>query len=193
MNADHSIVARFNLAMLALNRGHDILAVNIFKELVELRPDFIEAHFALGVAYGKRENFEEMVEAFTHAIRLDRAAVRRLVPVMVTSAQQPSDNDLADPEVSGTPMEGFLRELDEGHALIALAAEDLRRERDLAAIRALERSLSIAYPYELGMIVITIAYLLVKAAVQGGVAEVGENSVLKEVEPQLAACLFDSQ
>jgi tetratricopeptide (TPR) repeat protein len=191
MKEEPSIAARFNLAMTALNSGRESLAITLFKDLIELRPDFIEAYVAMGVAHGKLDDFEEMVEAFMQAVRLDRAAVRRQVHVMVTSAQRPPDNETTYPNASGT-MEEFLRELDEAQTLVRRAAEDLKRGRDLAAVQASERSLSIAYPYQLGMIVITIAYLVVEAAVKGAAAQIGERSVLKEVEPRLAACLFGS-
>jgi tetratricopeptide (TPR) repeat protein len=192
MKEDLAIAARFNLAMTALNTGRDTLAINIFKDLIELRPGFIEAHIAVGVGYGKLENFKGMVEAFTQAIRIDRAAVRKLVHAMVTSALRLPDEEINALDKSAQ-MEEFLRELDKPRVLIARAAEDLMEERDLAAIRALERSLTLAYPYQLGMIVITIAYLIVESMVKGAAAQVGEKSVLKEVEPQLAACLFGSQ
>jgi hypothetical protein len=192
MKEDLAIAARFNLAMTALNTGRDTLAINIFKDLVEIKPGFIEAYIAMGVGHGKLDNFEGMVEAFIQAIQVDRAAVRKLVHVMVTSAQRPPDEETTYPDESDL-VEEFLRELDEPRVLVAQAAEDLMAERDLAAIRALERSLTLAYPYQLGMIVITIAYLIVESVVKGGVAQVGEKSVLKEVEPQLATCLFGSR
>lgn len=192
MKEDLTIAARFNLAMTALNTGRDTLAVNIFKDLIELRPGFIEAYIAMGVGHGKLENFKEMVEAFTQAIRIDRAAVRKLVHVMVMSALRPPDEEINALDESGQ-MEEFLRELNEPCVLVAQAAQDLMDERDLAAIRALERSLTLAYPYQLGMIVISIAYLIVESMVKGAAAQVGEKSVLKEVESQLAACLFGSR
>lgn len=192
MKEDLAIAARFNLAMTALNTGRDTLAINIFKDLIRLRPNFIEAYIAMGVGHGKLENFKGMVEAFMQAIRIDRTAVRKLVHVMVTSAQQPPDEEITYPDKTSQIKE-FLRALDEPQVLVAQAAEDLMEERDLAAIRALERSLTLAYPYQLGMIVITIAYLIVESVVKGGVAQVGEKSVLKEVEPHLATCLFGSR
>jgi hypothetical protein len=192
MKEDLTIAARFNLAMTALNTGRDTLAINIFKDLVELRPGFIEAYIAMGVGHGKLENFKGMVETFIEAIRIDRTAVRKLVHVMVTSALRPPDAETTYPDETGR-MQEFLRALDEPQVLVAQAAQDLMEERDLAAIRALERSLTLAYPYQLGMIVITIAYLIVESIVKGATAQVGEKSVLKEVEPQLAACLFGSR
>lgn len=192
MKEDLAIAARFNLAMTALNTGRDTLAINIFKDLIELKPSFIEAYIAMGVGHGKLENFKEMVEVFTQAIRIDRTAVRKLVHVMVTSTLRPPDEEITDLSESGQ-MQEFLRELNKPRVLIAQAAEDLKEERDLAAIRALERLLTLAYPYQLGMIVITIAYLIVESMVKDAAAQVGEKSVLKEVEPQLAACLFGSR
>jgi tetratricopeptide (TPR) repeat protein len=192
MKEDLAIAARFNLAMTALNTGRDTLAINIFKDLIELRPGFIEAYVAMGVGHGKLDDFKGMVEAFTQAIRTDQAAVRKLAHVMVTSALRPPDEETTYPDESGQTEE-FLRALDEPQALVAQAAEDLKEGRDLAAIRALEHSLTLAYPYQLGMIVITIAYLIVESMVKGAAAQVGEKSVLKEVEPQLAACLFGAR
>jgi tetratricopeptide (TPR) repeat protein len=192
MKEDLAIASRFNLAMTALNSGDDMLAINIFKDLVELRPDFIAAYLGMGIAHGKSDDFKEMVEAFMQAVRLDRRAVRRQVQVMVTSAQRPPEEEITYPDVDGK-MEELLRELDEARALVGSAAKDLLEGRDLAAIRALERSLTLAYPYQLGMIVITIAYLIVESMVKGAAAQIGEKSVLKEVEPQLAACLFGSK
>jgi tetratricopeptide (TPR) repeat protein len=189
MKEDLAIAARFNLGMTALNTGRDTLAINIFKDLVELRPGFIEAYVAMGVGHGKLDDFKGMVEAFTQAIRSDRAAVRKLVHVMVTSAQRPPDEEITYPDVDGK-MEELLHELDEARTLVGQASKDLMEERDLAAIRALERSLTLTYPYQLGMIVITIAYLIVESIVKGAAVQVGEKSVLKKVEPQLAACLF---
>jgi tetratricopeptide (TPR) repeat protein len=192
MKEDLTIAARFNLAMTALNSGDGTLAINIFKDLVELRPDFVEAYLGMGVAHGKSDDFKEMVETFMQAVRLDRRAVRRQVQVMVTSAQRPPEEEIPYPDVDGK-MEELLRELDEARALVGSAAKDLLAGRDLAAIRALERSLTLAYPYQLGMIVITIAYLIVESIVKGSATQIGEKSVLKEVEPQLAACLFGSE
>jgi tetratricopeptide (TPR) repeat protein len=189
MKVEPSLAARFNLAMTALNSGRESLAIGIFKDLIELRPGFTEAYLAMGVAHGKLDDFEEMVETFMQAIRLDRAAVRRQVHVMVSNTQRLPDDEITYADVSGQMVE-FVRELDEARALVGRAAEDLLRGRDLAAIKALERSLSIAYPYQLGMIVMTIAYLLIETMVPGGAAQVGEKSVLKEIEPRLATHLF---
>ena len=60
----------YGLGTLEAFRGDNKKAIEHFKRATELSPDFVEAHYNLGVAHKNEFNVPEMVDAFRNVIRI---------------------------------------------------------------------------------------------------------------------------
>jgi tetratricopeptide (TPR) repeat protein len=71
--ANPEAVAKYRLAESLLQQGKAGEAAEALKAAIQLQPDFIEAHFALGVILARngRENYGAAIDHFLEVIRLD--------------------------------------------------------------------------------------------------------------------------
>ena len=53
------------------NLGLHKEAIEAYKEAIRVDPDFLEAHFNLGISYGELNLNKEAVEAYKQVIRID--------------------------------------------------------------------------------------------------------------------------
>lgn len=183
------VLARLGAA--AIDCGQDERAVTFFMDALRLRPDMVDAYVGLGTAHFRMDEFRESVEAFRRAVRINPKVVRGIMRGLVRNSRAETGPPV---DYSNMPakMAEHLRRLDEADALIQLGAEHLWTGQDRAAIEALEYSLSITYPNEMGAVVLIAAYLLLQTNSSEPNLQLCENSVLKEVEPELAAALSES-
>jgi tetratricopeptide (TPR) repeat protein len=183
-----TVLARLGVA--AIDCGQDDRAVVFFRDALSLRPDMVDAYVGLGTAHFRMDEFAESVKAFRAAVRLNPNAVRGVMRGLVRNSQPEAGPPASYPNMP-TKMAEHLRRLDEAEALIRLAAAHLWGGQDRAAVTALEYSIAITYPDETAAVLLIAAYLLLQSRSAGIAIELGEGSVLKEVEPELAAALFN--
>lgn len=184
-------VAFLNLGMMALHSGHDAEAVRSFRRALEVRTDMVEAYIGLGLAYGRMDEHVKMIKAFRKSIEISPAAVRRWAK---SSIPDPHHWLSLSPEfthITGKMAE-FLHSLDEADALTRLAAAHIANCMDEAAITALEYCLKLVQDYEAAIILLSIAYLLIKAKDEEKLVQASKSSMLKKVAPNLAKILFSS-
>lgn len=177
------------LGAAAVNSGHDERAVAYYREALSLQPDMVDAYVGLATAHFRMDEFAEAVEAFRTAIRIDPKAIRAITRGLVQNSQ-PETTQLIGYKNIPPKLAEHLRRLDEAEALIRLAAEHLWNGQDRAAVQTLEYSIEITYPNETAAIILIAAYLLLRSHSPESATQLGESSVLREVEPELAAALF---
>jgi tetratricopeptide (TPR) repeat protein len=186
---DAIVLARLGAA--AIDCGQDERAVTFFRDALRLRPDMVDAYVGLATAHFRMDEFRESVEAFRRAVRINPRVVRGAMRGLVRNSW-PEPGPPLDYSSVPAKMAEHLRRLDEADALIRLGAEHLWNGQDRAAVEALEYSLAITYPNEMGAVVLIAAYLLLQTGSSEQNLRLREGSVLKEVEPELAAALFES-
>lgn len=64
--------ARLALGVMLHYVGKDGCAAEVYRAGLSYDPGLVEAHVALGFAYGRLTEYEEMIGAFAEAVRLDR-------------------------------------------------------------------------------------------------------------------------
>lgn len=64
--------ARLALGVMLHYVGKDGCAAEVYRAGLSYDPGLVEAHVALGFAYGRLVQYEEMIGAFAEAVRLDR-------------------------------------------------------------------------------------------------------------------------
>lgn len=64
--------ARLALGVMLQYVGKDGCAAEVYRAGLSYDPGLVEAHVALGFAYGRLVKYEEMIGAFAEAVRLDR-------------------------------------------------------------------------------------------------------------------------
>lgn len=69
--ADDLVAARYNLALVLVERGHVEQALPLLAELVELRPGAKDIRFAQGHAFFQAARFDEAVTAFDATLAID--------------------------------------------------------------------------------------------------------------------------
>ena len=71
--AKHAAVAKYRLAESLLQQGKAGEAAEALNAAIQLQPDFVEAHFVLGVLLARqgRENYGGAVDQFLAVLRLD--------------------------------------------------------------------------------------------------------------------------
>lgn len=176
------------LGAMAVNSGHDDQAARYFREALDLRPDLVEAHFGLGTALFRMDNFAGSVRAFRRAVLINPTTVRRIVCGLIENSRPeplPTDRTRFTGEVAD-----LLNQFDEVEDLVRVAAKHLHGGEDVEAAVAFERSLGVSYPHELAAVALITAYLLLQKSSPEIIKRLGERSVLREVEPTLAAALF---
>lgn len=182
-----TVLARLGAA--AIDCGQDDRAVNFFKDALSLRPDMVDAYVGLGTAHFRMDEFAEAVEALRAAVCINPNAVRGVMRGLVRNSQPEPEPPSPYSDMPAKLAE-HLRRLDEAEALIRLAAAHLWNGQDRAAVTALEYSIAITYPNETAAVLLIAAYLLLQSHSPEKAIQLGEGSVLKEVEPELAAALF---
>lgn len=183
------VLARLGAA--AIDCGQDEQAVTFFRDALRLRPDMVDAYVGLGTAHFRIDEFRESVEAFRRAVRINPRVVRGIMRGLVRNSR-PEAGPPVDYSNVPAKMVEHLRRLNEADALIRLGAEHLWTGQDKAAVEALEYSLAITYPNEMGAVVLIAAYILLQTHSSEPNLRLCENSVLKEIEPELAAALVES-
>jgi tetratricopeptide (TPR) repeat protein len=61
----------FRLGKVFLNRNFTEEAINNFKRVIELKPDFVRGHIKLGLSYFKKDAYIEAIKAFLQAHKLN--------------------------------------------------------------------------------------------------------------------------
>jgi tetratricopeptide (TPR) repeat protein len=193
MRDEREARARFLLGRLLADIYQDECAAGLLRDAIHYMPEMTAAHIELGFVYCRLERYEEMLEAFHEAIRLDERAVRAAVrdePAELEVTRRVLYPERAWPlyavESRLAAVPGYVRET---AALVDLARENIEVGRDKEAVAAVEAALRLDGTYQYAAALLSLAYLLIGE--KGGVAEKeGEGSVLWEAEPALAELLF---
>lgn len=193
MRDEREARARFLLGRLLADIYHDECAAELLRDAIHYMPEMAEARVELGFVYCRLERYEEMLEEFHKAIRLDERAVRAAVrdePAelevirRMLYPERPSRASAGGSRAAAVP--GYIRET---AALVELTWENIEAGRDKEAVAAVEAALRLDGTYQYAAALLSLAYLLIGEG--GGVVEKeGEGSVLWEAEPALAELLF---
>ena len=183
--------AFLNLAVLALHTGHEDQAIRFFKDALEYKPALVEAHIGMGLAYSRMGEYEEMAKSFREAIKLNPSTVRRWAKVSIPGPHKWLSFSPEYAHLKGKMAE-LLHNHDEADATARLGAAHLSHGLYEQAVTALEYSLSLVPDYESAIVLLAVAYLLIKARDEEKVAQLGKSSVLKKAAPKLAKLIFSS-
>jgi tetratricopeptide (TPR) repeat protein len=181
--------ALVNLALLAMQAGHEDQAIRSFKNALEIKSDIIEAHIGLGLAYSRAGEYVEMAESFKEAIRINPETVRKWAKVSIPGPHNWLSFSPEYAHLTGKMAE-YLRNLDEADALTRLAAAYISNGLDEAAVTPLEYCLKLVQGYDIAIVLLSIVYLLLKAEDEEKVARLSKTSILKKAAPKLAKMLF---
>ncbi len=92
---NHSYVY-FGLGVIsAMDKKYDE-AIQFFKKAAQITPDFVEAHYNLGVAYQKQVKVPEMIATYRHVVKIgepDSLMVDHALDMINTLEQQVQDSD----------------------------------------------------------------------------------------------------
>jgi tetratricopeptide (TPR) repeat protein len=172
-----------------MQAGHEDQAIRSFKNALKIESNITEAHIGLGLAYSRENEYVEMVESFKKAIQISPQTVRKWAKVSIPGSPKWLSFSPEYAHLKGKIAE-FLHNLDEADALTRIAAAHISKGLDKAAITALEYCLKLVQDYEPAIVLLTIAYLLLKSRDEGEAAKLGQSSVLKGTAPELIASLF---
>jgi tetratricopeptide (TPR) repeat protein len=181
--------ALVNLALLAMQAGHEEQAIRSFKNALNIRPAIVEAHIGLGLAYSRMGEYVKMAESFAEAIRINPSALRKWAKEAIPSPHEWLSFSPEFAHITGAMTE-FLHNLDEADALTRVGAAHIANGADQAAITALEYCLTLVQDYEAAIVLLTVAYLLLKGRDKGKIVQLGNSSMLKKAAPKLARLIF---
>jgi tetratricopeptide (TPR) repeat protein len=181
--------ARLALGAMLHHMGKDDCAAEVYRAGLAYDPGLVEAHVALGFAYGRLVQYEEMIGAFAEAVRLDRRGaieaareeppeVERIREVLYGAAE-PGGATEGTRWPAGVPAP--VREAAE------LVEAALKRLGEAEAVDALERAVRLDPASTDNMSMLAFAYLLLpeeECEARGG------SSVLWEASPWLARLFF---
>lgn len=68
--ASEKATSLFAQGIQELNAGQSDAALETFKQVTTLAPDFADAHYHLGLVYYQRAEFRKAIDAFTHTLKL---------------------------------------------------------------------------------------------------------------------------
>lgn len=165
-------------------------AAELFRMALLYDSSLVAARVYLGITYGHMDAYEEMLQTFTEAIRIDPIAAR------ITPIEEPEEVGLINrmfvtySTLETTPwVETMPREFVEAGNLAGLGRRLVSEGKYVEAVEALERSLEIDPTFPVAVAVLSFSYLLLRETV-GGIPTNREKSVLWEIEPTLAKRLF---
>jgi tetratricopeptide (TPR) repeat protein len=185
--------ARYLIGLLLSDNCSYERAAELLRDAIEYMPELVAAHVELGVVYSGLGRYEEMLEEFREAIRLDVRAVREAV------REEPKElEDLwrilyPSPEAGTTGeqrREPILpAEVREAAALVEVGREEIAAVRCGHAVELIERALRLDHAGNTAYALLALAYLL---SWEGGgePTTANEGSVLWEAAPELAGVLF---
>jgi tetratricopeptide (TPR) repeat protein len=183
--------ARLALGAMLHQVGKDDCAAEVYRAGLAYDPGLVEAHVALGFAYGRLVQYEEMIGAFAEAVRLDRRgaieAAREEPPEVERIREVLYGAGPAEPEgaTEGTRWPaGLPAPVREAAELVEAA---LKRLGEAWAVDALERAVRLDPASADNMSMLALAYLLLPEEeweARGG------RSVLWEASPWLARLFF---
>lgn len=180
--------ARLALGLMLHEIGKDACAAEVFRAGLSYDPKLVEAYVALGFAYGRLIQYEEMVGAFAEAIRFDRTRAIEAACEEPPEVRQikgilygPPD-PLTTEEISRRP--AVPPAVLEASQLVGSACKYLG---DTEAVDALERAVRLDSASADGTSMLAFAYLLLAEDQRAGWA--GE-SVLWVTSPWLARFFF---
>ena len=96
--ASDEVMSLFAQGIEKLNTGQLDTALETFKQVTTIVPDFADAHYHLGLAYYQKSEFREAIEAFTRTLELLPRDVDVLVKLGLAS-HKAGDTDAADTRV----------------------------------------------------------------------------------------------
>lgn len=182
-------VAFLNLGMMALHNGHDVEAVRSFRRALAVRIDIVEAYIGLGLAHIRMDEHVKMVEAFRKSIEINPSTVREWAKSSIPGPPMWLSFSPEYAHIKGKMAE-FLRHMDEADALARLGAIHISNGVYELAITALDYCLGLAPDYEVAIILLTIACLLLEVKEKGKVADIIKNSVFQRIAPKLARAVL---
>ena len=192
MRDEREAKARFLLGRLLADIYKDECAAELLRDAIYYMPDLVAAHVEIGIVYCRLERYEEMLEAFREAIRLDARAVRTVVrnePAeleVVRQALYAERPEAVGAEGDRAVIPGYVWET---WAMVSLAREHIEARKDEAALATLEAVLNRDETHQYAVALLALAYLLIKVDAGITVAKV-DGGVLWKVEPVLAELLF---
>lgn len=184
--------ARFLLGAVLVEIAEDEFAIELFRSALERDPTLVAAHVHLALAYGRMGTYEDMLDAFREAVRLDPPSVRTAV------VKAPEEVALIARLVNSTPpvptCETFETVMPahyvEAGNLVHTGMNQIAAGKDEEAIEALERSLRIDPEFPLAISLLSLAYLLLQTTCRAFRVDVKE-SVLFEIDASLAKLIFN--
>lgn len=185
--------ARYLMGLLLSDNCSYERAAELLQDAVNYMPELVAAHVELGMVYSGLEQYEEMLDEFREAIRLDVRAVREAV------RDEPKELDelrrvLYPPRETTAPPSRDLSRLIPTHvyagvALVEQGVTEMAAGRNTQAVDFLERALRLDPSGSYPVTMLALAYLLSWESERRG-PTVNEGSVLLEVAPGLAKVLF---
>jgi len=169
------------------------LAESLLRDALGHMPGLAAACVALGVVYCGLERYEQMLEEFRDAVRLDVRAVRAAV------REEPKElgelRRVLYPPSEATPLPKrdnsrlIPTHVYAGAALAEQGVAEMAAGRDAQAVDFLERALRLDPSGSYPVTMLALAYLLSWES-EGEGPTVNEESVLWEAAPELAGVLF---
>lgn len=188
MSKDNAI-ALVSLALLAMNAGHEEQAIHSFKKALKIKPDIIEAYIGMGLSYSRIGMHVEMGKSIRKAIQINPQVVRNWAAISITGQPKWLSFSREYEHLTGRMAE-FLHNLDEADALTRLASAHISNGLDELAVTALEYCLTLVHDYESAIVLLSTAYLLLKARDEEKVLQLGTASILNRITPDLGKLLF---
>lgn len=183
--------ARLVVGVLLSDFGKAECAAEVLRAGLAYDPDMVEAHVALGLAYGRQTQYEEMIGSFVRAISLDRRKAGEAL------CEEPEEvrlikDILYGPAETGEvgPHPAMPAEVREASELVGEACERIRRgggEAEAAAVEMLERAVRLDPASSDPTTVLAFAYLLLGYEQRSAWAV---KSALWEASPWLARLFF---
>jgi tetratricopeptide (TPR) repeat protein len=188
--------ARYLMGLLLSDNCSYERAAELLRDAVDFMPELVAAHVELGVVYSGLEQYEEMLEEFREAIRLDVRAVREAVrdepkeldelrrvlyPLRETATSPRRDNSRLIPT-----------HVYASTALVEQGVSEMAAGHDLQAVDFLERALRLDPSNSYPVTMLALAYVLSWKS-EGKTPTVNEGSVLWEVATELANVLFKEE
>lgn len=187
--------ARFLLGMLLAEIYSNECAAELLGEAAELDPGLVAARVELGFVLARDEDYQGMVEAFREALRIDAAAAR------AAAVWEPDEMEQlwgilrpavirSDPPSASPPLV-MPAQFREAGRLTSLAGQHVGVGRDAEAVAALAGALRLDSTSPFAVALLAFTCLLIRAGGEAAGAMADAEGVLREVEPGLAALLFE--
>jgi tetratricopeptide (TPR) repeat protein len=185
--------ARYLIGLLLSDNCSYERAEALLQDAVNYMPELVAAHVEFGVVYCGLEQYEEMLEEFREAIRLDVRAVREAVRDEPKELEELRRVLYPPREAVPLPRRDHSRLIPThvyaSTALVEQGVAEMAAGRDTQAVDFLERALRLDPSNSYPVTMLALAYLLYWES-EGKAPTVNEGSVLWEVAPGLAEVLF---